>query len=363
MFTKEECKNLIKDLNIISYTDVRTNVCKTKINLELMESILFYTKNCRDRLSERIYWILNDIEDYPFCLECGKQFKPNFYGLKTSYSGINFCSPKCVFNNDQIREKIEQTCLQTLGVKNPSQSEKIKQKKIDTCLKNHGVKNPWQIKHIREKAEQTCLKRYNAKFPFQSPIIKQKIKNSYNWEQRQEKTKQTCLKNYGVEYSLQSPVIRDKGKQTFLKNWNEEHPMKNKQFFTYHKTTSYKHKLLVLPSGNEITYQGYENIAILTLLKRGYSEHEIIIDNNFIPSFNYQFENKIKTYYPDIFIPSKNLIIEVKSNYTYNNFLAINLAKQQACIDTGYNFEFWICSKTEVLEIKKGSRSSLLIRF
>ena len=50
-------------------------------------------------------------------------------------------------------------------------------------------------------------------------------------------------------------------------------------------------------------------------------------------------------YYPDIYIPKDNLIIEVKSKWTYSGkpeWLETNLLKQQATIVAGYNFKFLI---------------------
>lgn len=41
---------------------------------------------------------------------------------------------------------------------------------------------------------------------------------------------------------------------------------------------------------------------------------------------------KIFTYYPDIFIPKENKIIEVKSIWTYNVNLEKNILKQKASI-------------------------------
>jgi hypothetical protein len=51
---------------------------------------------------------------------------------------------------------------------------------------------------------------------------------------------------------------------------------------------------------------------------------------------------KQKVYFPDIYIPKQNLIIEVKSTYTYSKEYDKNIAKANATKNTGYNFEFWI---------------------
>jgi hypothetical protein len=114
-----------------------------------------------------------------------------------------------------------------------------------------------------------------------------------------------------------------------------------------------RNKKAILPSGKEIIYQGYEMIAILELLKT-YSEEEIKSERKEIPSISYLGEdNKSHRYFPDIYIPNGNLIIEVKSEWTMKQNLEKNLLKSRAARDLGYNFEFWICSDKEVLEIIK----------
>jgi len=60
-------------------------------------------------------------------------------------------------------------------------------------------------------------------------------------------------------------------------------------------------------------------------------------------------DKKRHRYFPDIFIPKDELIIEVKSDYTYEVDCKTNHLKKQACLDKGYNFWFAIAeSKTEI---------------
>jgi hypothetical protein len=52
--------------------------------------------------------------------------------------------------------------------------------------------------------------------------------------------------------------------------------------------------------------------------------------------------NKEHRYYVDIYVPSQNKCIEVKSIYTYKKYEYTNLLKKEAAEKMGYNFEFWI---------------------
>lgn len=61
------------------------------------------------------------------------------------------------------------------------------------------------------------------------------------------------------------------------------------------------------------------------------------------PKFiKYVFNGKNKKYFPDFYLKHKNLIIEIKSTYTYNLHLELNQAKHNSCIEQGYNHEFII---------------------
>ncbi len=61
---------------------------------------------------------------------------------------------------------------------------------------------------------------------------------------------------------------------------------------------------------------------------------------------------KNKVYFPDIYIPESNVIIEVKSDYTYEKELDKNIAKSQASVECGYNFQFWIYDEKKNKTVK-----------
>lgn len=100
-------------------------------------------------------------------------------------------------------------------------------------------------------------------------------------------------------------------------------------------------KEYILPSGKIIKIQGYENLALDELLKR-YSERCIITDRTQMPKITYILNGTLHQYYPDIYIPSENIIIEVKSFWTYNLKLVKNILKSLATRQLGFDFEFWI---------------------
>lgn len=62
------------------------------------------------------------------------------------------------------------------------------------------------------------------------------------------------------------------------------------------------------------------------------------VDNG--PTTRYYHETKNHIYYPDFYIEKMNLIIEIKSTYTLEQNLNLNLSKRIGCEKSGYNFIF-----------------------
>ena len=81
----------------------------------------------------------------------------------------------------------------------------------------------------------------------------------------------------------------------------------------------YKPKIFILPSGKEIKCQGYEPFALNELIET-FEEDEIVTGCKNVPSIWYNDEkDKKHRHYVDIFIPSKNKCLEVKSSWTIKN--------------------------------------------
>ena len=97
----------------------------------------------------------------------------------------------------------------------------------------------------------------------------------------------------------------------------------------------------MMPSGNLVKYQGYENLAIDELVKM-YEEDDICIGRTNIPSINYYINDTKHVYFPDFFIKSENKIIEVKSEWTLTIERGNVKEKAQATVKAGYKYEIWV---------------------
>lgn len=157
----------------------------------------------------------------------------------------------------------------------------------------------------------------------------------------------------GNKCMANSDEIKQKRERTLLAKTGFRSPMQSSESKSLQKKRAFSSKLYKLPSGREITVQGYEGKVLSDLFKAGFLEEDIILDEASIPTIIWKDESgKIHRYYPDMFIPKMNLLIEVKSMHTWRGYesnrkssfdgKAINLIKRQACLDAGYNFKFMI---------------------
>lgn len=95
----------------------------------------------------------------------------------------------------------------------------------------------------------------------------------------------------------------------------------------------------------QVSVQGYEPQA-LDLLQRRYSPVQIVVGKE-VPIFEYPIEGRTRRYYPDIFIPDENRIIEVKSTFTLcSNSATLSKIKRKrrAVLRAGYRFNLMVMS-------------------
>ena len=84
------------------------------------------------------------------------------------------------------------------------------------------------------------------------------------------------------------------------------------------------------------------------------SEEDIITGCRNVPQIWYNDEqNKKHRHYVDIYIPSQNRCIEVKSTWTAEKKKDNIYLKQDAAKELGYQYEIWIYNnKKELVEVK-----------
>ena len=234
-------------------------------------------------------------------------------------------------NLEEIKNKVKETNLKRYGGTAPAKNEEVKQKIQNTNLQKYGFKSALQNPDIRAKIKQTNLLKYGVEYPSQNQEIKNKVKK-------------TCLERFGVEYSLQSEEVKNRGKQTSLQKYGYEHYQHNKIAAEKASKQAYKLKKFIAPSGKEIMCQGYEPFALDYLLNcLNIAEKDIVSNRKDVPDIWYTDQNNKKhRHYVDIFIPTENLCIEVKSTWTFKKKQDNIFLKQNAAKELGYKYEIWI---------------------
>ena len=300
---------------------------------------------------------------------CGNDFKKS---LRSCYIDGGMHCKQCIKNNTpekikktnlkirgvenpaqdpKVQEKIKKTNLKVRGVEHPGQDPKVKEKRKQTNLINLGCEYPSQNSTVRDKMKETNLKVRGVEHPAQDPIVQEKMKqtnliirgyeNSLQDPEVREKIKQTNINVRGVEHPAQDPEVKQKMKETCKGRYGYENPMQDSVISKKCADNCYKSKEYTMPSRSIRFVQGYEPFA-LDILLNTISEDDIITDRIGVPEIWYNFENTKHRHYIDIYIPSINKCIEVKSIYTYETDKEKVLAKQKAAKELGYQYEIWI---------------------
>lgn len=300
---------IIKDINNYLLTNTRK-----KRKLWFIQKEPFWDDICIEfnrlrlpdtmQLQQKIWHVLNDTTHAPSCMECGKPAKwQNSYGEYGEYG--EFCNIKC-----------------------SSISDIKKQRSIDTYFKKHGVMNPFSNKEVKEKIKQTTINRYGVDNISKLDYIKEQKAN-------------TMFSNYGRHSNLE--IIEELMMNKYGVA-NPAHLPHNKANLTNRFKKTYD---ISLPSGNIVSVQGYERFAIPYLLKE-FSENNILIGKHHMPKIEY---NNNKRYFPDFYIKEYNLVIEVKSQYTFTCDFTKNCSKFYATLNTGLELILLIFNKYgEVLQ-------------
>ena len=256
----------------------------------------FICEECRknyvkkDGLSKHINLLHNGVKAYyDKWLKDKNEGKCKICNNQTEFTGINgyknTCSKEC--GNSYAWERTKKANFEKYGVEHQLERKEIRIKSRLTMKEKYGGETSAQSKNILSKMQNTMLNRYGVKFAAQNEkLLKQqqitKRKKYENGAYDKEKFIQTNLKRYGVEYPQQNKEIFSKSKQSLFAKLG-------------YKNTN-------------LTYQGsYE----LDFLEKFYDK--IDIENG--PSVNYIFEEANHVYHSDFYIPSKNLIVEIKNSY------------------------------------------------
>jgi hypothetical protein len=313
--------NIIKEINYCNYIDNIKNYnfysCKkcsvVKNKMTMLERYGVENISQTDNFKEKVKntWKLKTKEELLEINDKTKLTNLSRYGNE-SYKNL---------------DKAKQTNLEKYGVENVFQNDFIKLKIKKTNLEKYGVDYPLQNNEIQNKQKNTNLEKYGAEYIMQNNQFLNKRIDTY-------------IKNYGVDNPMKNYKIRKKSKNTCLEKYGVESPMQSDILFNKQQKSGLKTKT---HQPSNLKYQGtYE----LNFLERYYNK--VIIEK--INPIQYQLNENTHYYHPDFYLPKYNLIVEVKSSYTYEYDLDKNLAKKEYSIKSGFNFIFIIDKNYSELE-------------
>jgi hypothetical protein len=274
----------------------------------------------------------------PTC-RCGN--KLSFYQHNNSYAkscGADACVGKSISASKQnspleIKQQQSKNYSAAHANKTTEQLAFEHEKRKATCLSKYGVSAVTQTEEFKKKAKSAKLAKYGNEYysGWEASSRKNREKTELEQIAINDKRRATNLLKFGVQCSFLRPGVLSKAAKSNATG-----------------------KDFTLPSGKVIGLRGYEHLVVTQLLQK-YSETELILHDQYtsyqLPTFSY-IDNRRHhlKYYPDIFIPSENKIIEVKARWwwdgngepKYNTRFENNLKKRAAVLEKGFLYEVWL---------------------
>lgn len=151
--------------------------------------------------------------------------------------------------------------------------------------------------------------------------------------------KRAGVKFRNVKEAQAHPHTKARLKQKNFDKFGVGSAMHVPEFFTKQNKNRYKFKTATINGVLFENLQGFEEIGIRRLI----DVHNINVSDIIagragdIPRVWYDDNNVKRMYYPDIFVPSHNLLIEVKSVFTFEKTIVTTFAKQAASKAAGFD--------------------------
>lgn len=223
--------------------------------------------------------------------QCGEETR--FLNFKAGYKP--HCSLACAAADEDVKNRRVKTNLERFGVVAPVLNQRVLRKTQKTMKARHGVDwgKAMTSETLREKARQMCMQRYGV-WNFSQSDEYQLIMTKEKTADVQARRESTMMDRYGVRSPLQIPEVFERQAET------------NKSL----KVVNIKGKCFKV--------RGYEPEVLSDLIKRGFHPEELCTTSREgRPSIRWvDVDGTARRYYPDIWVPKDNVIVEVKGPYT-----------------------------------------------
>lgn len=137
-----------------------------------------------------LHSLSHNLKEVPKCPYCGKPRK------------FSYCLNTEIFKS--YKEKLDPNSANFLAHYNLTCGSKecITKAKEDACIESLGVRNPGQSEEVQKKMKETNLRLRGTEYAAQDPEVKRKIQ-------------ETCLRNNGVRHALQSKELLSKARRKY----------------------------------------------------------------------------------------------------------------------------------------------------
>lgn len=266
------------------------------------------------RLSTRMYWIINDIYDYPECELCHRSFT---YSIQFNRGYHRYCKD-CINSKDSDRTKhARETNLKKFGCISNFGNKENREKGKRTLMFHYGVDHNWKSTKVRNGGKKTCKQLYGdenynnrekskhtklEKYGDENYNNPNKISQTWNKHaendpsfvlERNRKSKQTKKERYGDENYSNTQLA----KETLMKRYGRLHGFKGRYQFDSKKfDSSYElaYYIWLKDTGIRFVYPCPFNIEYLN-----------------------EETNRVKTYCPDFLVEDN--IVEIKGEHFFKN--------------------------------------------
>ena len=187
---------------------------RNKYIVDVLDQIFPQLKEGNYPIQTKLYWLLNDLQNFPKCVVCGN---PIYSPVRTSWRIATHCSKSCASCDEATLQKIQQTNMRLYGVPCTFQNEKSWNAIHKAVIDKYGgtTGNIWETEYGIQKCKETKLKKNNGQYESEETkqLRKTTIINKYGGTTGNifgtqygiDHIKQTNLKNYGVEHILSLP--------------------------------------------------------------------------------------------------------------------------------------------------------------
>lgn len=192
----------------LSYTEL----LRLKKDQNLMKKIMEYTNpilgDDPDIPFRQRYWHYeNNVSGVPKCIHCDEKSVTWFESQK-SYR--RYCSSRCAKNDEPVKLKTKQTCLEKYGEETNLRSEQTKQKIRQTNLTRYGVEHVFKSEQVKEKIKQTNLTKYGETRASKTTAVKAKIDDSHYSRYNRKRHSQS---------HIDSDIIDTKNNRELMLHW------------------------------------------------------------------------------------------------------------------------------------------------